>query len=132
VKKLLLILILAAYTVSVSGASVEFHFCMGKYAGSSFFKLSHSEDAECGVCGMTSKKSSCCHDKTEYLKLKTDHQVVESYVSDFQPFEATLPSYFVSTTSTFQLTPATLFPRSNAPPNKGATSLNILYSVFLI
>ncbi|MEN9599495.1 MAG: hypothetical protein RL596_1814 [Bacteroidota bacterium] len=131
-KKLLLILILAAYTVSVSGASVEFHFCMGKYAGSSFFKLSHSNEVGCGICGMKVQKSSCCHDKTAYLKLKTDHQVVENYVSDLHQFEAILPNNFESIASTFQLIPSTLLHRSNAPPNKGSTSLNILYSVFLI
>jgi hypothetical protein len=132
VKRLLLILVLAAYTASVSGATVDFHFCMGKYAGSSFFKLAHTQESACDVCGMMNKKSSCCHDKTAYLKLKTDHQFSENYTGNFQAVACILPSNFISTASTFQLAPSTILPRTNAPPNKGSTSLNILYSVFLI
>ena len=132
VKKIVLILLLSAYTLSVTGTGVAFHFCMGKFAGTSFWQSADKHDSGCGVCGMEKKKSSCCNDQQAYLKLTTDHQFVQNATFDFQQFEAILQNNFVSNISTFQLTPSPLLPSSNAPPNKGAVSLNILNRVFLI
>lgn len=131
-KKILLILILAAYTVSVSGTGVAFHFCMGKFAGTSFWQYAEKHDTGCGICGMKEKESSCCKDRQAYLKLTTDHQAVSHFYTNVPQGYAILPLFHAYVNTPVEKTHAKLFPLSNAPPKAGGTSLHVLNCVFLI
>ena len=75
-KKVFAILLAIIYMVSVSGASLHFHYCMGKMQNWSIGYDNSKED--CPVCGMTQKKG-CCED--QHHSVQTDKQYSASTVS---------------------------------------------------
>ena len=75
-KKAFAILLAVIYLVSVSGASLHFHYCMGKMQNWSIGYDNSKED--CPVCGMTQKKG-CCED--QHHSIQTDKQYSPSTVS---------------------------------------------------
>jgi hypothetical protein len=74
-KKVFAILLAVIYLVSVSGASLHFHYCMGKMQNWSIGYDNSKED--CPICGMTQKKG-CCED--QHHSIQTDKQYSASSV----------------------------------------------------
>ncbi len=69
-KKLAFILCFV-YVVASSGATINFHYCMGKFIG---WDVSAPIPATCNNCSMQKEKAKgCCNDKHATLQLKTDH-----------------------------------------------------------
>jgi hypothetical protein len=129
VKKVVVILLMLIYGSATMGATVHLHYCMNELVG---WSLWHSENEECGRCGMKEDKTSCCKDEHKHFKLKVDHQKAAAAVFitnivapavitpttdfDFQPFLQVTESY----------SPC------HAPPDIGDTKLHVLHCVFLI
>ena len=59
------------YGSATMGATVHLHYCMDELVG---WSLWHSENEECGRCGMKEDKTGCCKDEHKHFKLKADHQ----------------------------------------------------------
>jgi hypothetical protein len=129
VKKTVVILLMLIYGSATMGATVHLHYCMDELVG---WSLWHSENEECGRCGMKEDKTGCCKDEHKHFKLKADHQkaataafitniVAPAVITpttdfDFQPFLPVTESY----------SPC------HAPPDIGLTKLHVLHCVFLI
>ena len=75
-KKVFATIIALIYLVSISGASLHFHYCMGKMQNWSIGYDNSKED--CPICGMTQKKG-CCED--QHHSIQTDKQYSASTVS---------------------------------------------------
>lgn len=76
------------YLAMACGVVVEWHYCMGKLAGVSFFASSHDT---CGRCGMKAKKSGCCHDDVKVYKLADDHKLAPGYTK-YTPETVIMPA----------------------------------------
>ncbi len=66
-KKLALILLLAVYTVSVVGISVNRFYCCGKLASTSVSSLAFTNGS--------AKDDGCCQHKQTVIKVKDTHEV---------------------------------------------------------
>jgi hypothetical protein len=129
VKKTVVILLMLIYGTATMGATVHLHYCMNELVG---WSLWHSENEECGRCGMKEDKTGCCKDEHKHFKLKADHQkaataafiiniaapAIITPVPDFnfQPFLKVTESYS----------------SCHAPPDIVRKRLHVLHCVFLI
>jgi hypothetical protein len=58
------------YTIASSGATIHFHYCMGKFMG---WDVASNATQKCSNCGMTKEnKKGCCNDKQKTFQLKKD------------------------------------------------------------
>lgn len=73
-KKLVTIFLLALYAFSVSGASVQFHYCCGKVAGMS---VGYEKKVFCQH-GKTYKMAGCCQDQQVSIDLDDDQGVANT------------------------------------------------------
>lgn len=67
-KGLSLILLLIYFTVS-TGFTVNLHYCMDEVQS---WELGSTDDKKCGLCGMNTQDSGCCHDEVKVIKLQQD------------------------------------------------------------
>ncbi|RZM15240.1 MAG: hypothetical protein EOO88_43655 [Pedobacter sp.] len=74
-KKVFLSILTILYMTVSSGVAMEIHFCMGKKAGTDFYKTG---ERKCGLCGMKEKKG-CCSDEHKFFKLEDAHKNVSQY-----------------------------------------------------
>ena len=122
-------MVTALYMVVTCGIAVNFHYCMGELKS---VKVGHAQTDHCDDCGMTSKKSACCHDDTKWFKVDDNHQSAYSSV-DFQApiFLLTPPERFIITPPLVSTT--SVLVNNNSPPIiPGGTSLTILHCNFRI
>ena len=77
-KKVFTGILAVLYMTVSSGIAMEIHYCMGKQAGVEFYG---SSDDKCGKCGMTDKKSGCCHDEHKFYKLSDSHKTVSNDIN---------------------------------------------------
>lgn len=69
--KRILLTILAVFYLGVSsGATVHFHYCMGKLVNWGLEKQSRTVCDSCGMPLVTSKKKSCCKDVQQQVKVE--------------------------------------------------------------
>lgn len=133
-KKLLLILLLMAYTGSTIGATVSFHYCMGKLAATTLGQPKKDKCPKCGMKEKKAKKKSCCDNKELQLKLKAEHKTVENQSLKFIP-ETDIDftnRFLVFNQSILADTNAVKSYSPNSPPTLNKYKLHVLYSVFLI
>ncbi|MEO6546737.1 MAG: hypothetical protein ABIN94_02010 [Ferruginibacter sp.] len=131
-KKFLVGIFALMYLGSTIGATVQMHFCMGKFAN---WQLGHKASSACEKCGMkkSSKKvNGCCKDEHQFIKNASDQnapganlQVIPSPaialpVTVFEITDAYLPSLKHET------------PPSHAPPNFRTVAVYIRNCLFLI
>ena len=85
------------YLVTSTGATVSFHYCMGKFTG---WDLS-AVNSKCSNCGMKKKdQEGCCNDKQETIQLKKDQLASPINVIPGNSFRYLHAQYF-SFTQTF-------------------------------
>ena len=78
-KKILVTILLFTYAFAVTGASVDLHYCMGRFIGMDF-KLTSEKD--CSNCGMPVKdKKGCCNNKQIQVKVDKDQQATQNNIS---------------------------------------------------
>lgn len=77
-KKIFTSILFVLYLTASSGATINFHYCMGEFIGIDVHAFS---DNTCSNCGMAKeKKKGCCSEKHTTLQLKKD-QLVSTPVS---------------------------------------------------
>ena len=77
-KKFIIGILAVLYLAVSSGVVMEVHYCMGKIAGVEWYG---GQNDKCGKCGMTEKKSGCCHDELKIYKLEDSHKNVTNAIS---------------------------------------------------
>jgi len=132
-KKFIVSILSFLYITTSTGATIHFHYCMGKFVG---WDLSHKPSEKCGKCGMKikhqSKRNGCCRDEYKQIKNEKDQKlsVVEPVL--LYPVFIILSSNFQS--DLLSIIPASVsenYPVSNAPPGSPG-AIHIRNCVFLI
>jgi hypothetical protein len=111
-KKLTVILLSLLFLAVSSGATVHFHYCMGKLAGIGLVP----KPASCGNCGMKSAgKNGCCKQESKQVKVdKFQKSAAFQPVFGLAAVTAILPDF-----STYALLPSGSPVKgyfANAPP----------------
>lgn len=69
-KKFLTIILCIIYVTASSGATVNFHYCMGKFIG---WDVKAATDKTCDTCGMhKEEKKGCCNDAHASFKVQKE------------------------------------------------------------
>lgn len=96
-KRFLVVILSLLYMASAMGATVEFHYCMGRNMGANFV---HKHDDKCRKCGMhKSKSKGCCHDEQKVLKT-SEHQLSKG------GFKMTVPVFILPAIVQYNAAPA--------------------------
>ena len=130
-KRLSAFIILIIYFVTTTGATLQIHYCMGKFAG---WSIAGNSTKECGKCGMKqepNEDNGCCKDENKLVKIQDDQKA--NYLS----FEISKPAASVPVVAennfTYPISVAKeLLPQSNAPPRSCYIPLQITNCVFRI
>lgn len=81
-KRILIAILATFYITTATGANLHFHYCMGEFAGWSFWQ--ETEHEKCGQCGMEKKEGDergCCKDEYQQVKIKVDQKSNDSEFS---------------------------------------------------
>jgi hypothetical protein len=81
VKRFLAFILVFIYSVTTIGATVQLHYCMGKFAGWSL-AWTETKSKECDKCGMEKSDNpdkGCCKDDHKLLKIQDDQKA--NYIS---------------------------------------------------
>lgn len=81
-KRATIIILSFLYIFVTCGVSINFHYCMGKLRS---IDVSYSQKERCSKCGMSTKKSACCHDHIQWLKVNDNHQVANVDITFHTP-----------------------------------------------
>jgi len=129
-KKFLVTILALVYLTASSGATINFHYCMGKLVN---WDLSHKSKSKCNNCGMEKAgHKGCCHDEQKQVKIEKDQkatessfQLIEMVATALLPSHIELPSFQISSVTEEN-------PVSNAPPRNNGVAVYILNRTFLI
>ena len=90
-KKILVAILLVAYTFAASGASVDLHYCMGRLIDLDF---DYASKKDCSNCGMPVKdKKGCCNNKQIQVKVDKDQEATYNNISLAKGLVSIVPSY---------------------------------------
>ncbi|MET4546373.1 hypothetical protein ABIE26_003700 [Pedobacter africanus] len=116
-KRTLLTILAIFYLGIASGASVHFHYCMGKLVSWGFEKESRKVCDFCGMPKTESKKKSCCKDIEQKAKVEKSQKAGQiSYKFDQLPVVVILPELLVNCQPAVPVK-ITREALSNAPPD---------------
>ena len=129
-KKIIATILLALYFAASSGATLEMHFCMGKFVAIHLVNTS-TETESCKGCGME-KKKGCCENKHHIIKTDKQYDVNNSPVIITSPINI-LVAFFISNSNTKVFTTSYItFPLSNSPPNVTNVPAYIINCTYLV
>ena len=131
-KRISIFLLLLLYVTVSSGFTVHLHYCMGELVES---RLTHSDEATCGGCGMEKDKSSsdgCCKDEHKLLKIDQNKKLAELDTSLKLPVSDQVILFAPVSTAVLPLQPEYLHPPTNAPPRQLAIPHYLLHRNFRI
>jgi hypothetical protein len=75
VKRVIATILSVLYLVTSSGATIDFHYCIGKFIG---LDISLPTNSKCSNCGMAKQnQKGCCNDKQQTLQVKKDHVLAQ-------------------------------------------------------
>ncbi len=94
--------------------------------------LGYNLDDRCGKCGMSTKKSGCCQDTTQWLKVNDNHQATHADVTIQAPvIDITHPEPIQTISPLFA--GEVITGNSHSPPlQRSQQDLNTLHCVFRI
>jgi hypothetical protein len=122
-KKFLATILAVIYLSTSMGATMHFHYCMGKLTS---WGLINQEDKNCTYCGMPKNamaghsmavKGGCCKDEHKHIKVDKDQKATESaykFVSFSLDIEA---GNFASLPDSYVASYIAGYPTTNAPPD---------------
>lgn len=129
-KKIFVAILAILYLSTSIGATIQLHYCMGKFVEAT---LSHKNNSICGRCGMEKTPEStkgCCKDEYKQIKIDKDQKPSESEFKLNATVVELAPVNFNYLVFSPSFSPV-VFARINAPPLCN-TSLNVLNCVFRI
>lgn len=131
-KKLCLAILAILYLTTSMGATIHFHYCMGKFID---WELGCKTGSICTNCGMQKSDkpddNGCCRDEFKQIKTEKDQRVSENFVSlneTVTEINFSFQDYSVSQLFFLPLN----FDKINSPPRSWNSSINILNCVFRI
>ena len=125
-KKIYLGILTFFYMAVSSGVALELHYCMGDKAG---MDLYGSASDKCGKCGMTEKKTGCCHDEFKFYKLNDSHKTVTNDIDLSASSFAVVNEYYMYNWQMPDNTAVTAF-NNHSPPADTGPSACIMNCVF--
>ena len=126
------------YLSTSLGATIHFHYCMGKLSS---WSLSDKESKSCATCGMLqnnsnaksiSSKLNCCHDEVQQVKTDKDQKVPEPDLQFSKIFAETFAVQHSELSVNLFASLAVAFPNSNAPPPESQNPIFLLNRNFRI
>lgn len=132
-KRFLLLILSVCYLTASSGAVVHLHYCMDKLIGWGLWEKNGKTD-KCDKCGMSksSKKKSCCKDKSKFVKITKDQKAIKGCISLSRPvLNLTTGAYHYSSFEDIVIITCK-HSVSHDPPSAESLSLLILNRVFRI
>jgi hypothetical protein len=77
-KKIIVSILAVFYLCSSTGATIHFHYCMGKLLG---WDIQHADDSKCNKCGMNKREAGkgCCKDEYKFIKIEKNQQAQSAY-----------------------------------------------------
>ena len=132
-KKIIVSILSVFYLFTSTGATVHFHYCMGKLDSWNFWENTSNKCGKCGMDKKDSKSRGCCKDEHKHVKLDNDQKITASSFKLIQ-----LTSSAVDKISFKQLpeinivSPVKENPVSHAPPRSTNIAVFIRNCVFLI
>ncbi len=132
-KKLVVAILTLFYFISVSGASVQLHYCMGKLVETGLWH-SNSTD-KCSGCGMkksATKKNSCCRDEQKKIVQDNNQKIAEHVYASLSMASALAPVQWAFQPSEAIVDITTDYPVSHAPPRSADQPIYLLNSNFRI
>jgi hypothetical protein len=129
VKKIIATILSVLYVLASSGATINFHYCMGKFIG---WNVSATVNQKCNNCGMTKEnKKGCCSDKQQTFQLKKDQLAASVNTIPGNTFHFAYAQY-PSSTKSFTVVKITEVHSVHSPPELKTISPLILNCVFRI
>lgn len=130
-KSFLSTILIILYCTTITGATLQMHYCMGDLVEKSFF---HNKEVSCSSCGMDkekSEKAGCCKSENEFVKTNHSQLTGEASFTLLKTFSQALPFFFLDKPEHFSsITEET--PHANAPPISPGIALFKRHCVYLI
>jgi hypothetical protein len=137
-KKVLATILAIIYLSTSMGATLHFHYCMGKLIG---WGLIDHDSKNCSVCGMQKadppahrfgSNKGCCSDQDQLIKNTTD-QWISLSVFQFTKVVAECPiDRYDLSVKTWHSSSLIDFPTANAPPGLAGNPVYLLHCNFRI
>ena len=130
-KRLFAAILALLYLSTSIGATIHFHYCMGRLVD---WGLKNKAGSICSNCGMETgpeARNKCCKDECKQIKIDNDQKLSENYIPLNEPITEIIPP----NTSISILLPFVVqesFTKINGPPPGRNTSLTIFNCVFRI
>jgi len=130
VKKLGATILIFIYLASSAGATLNFHYCMGRLSS---WGIHDHQDHKCAVCGMEKKdQDGCCRDKYKKFQVDKAHQAADFAfeIPKIVPEKSFCHSFTVP--EPLALAETGVSYAAHAPPLRQPAPFFILNCVFLI
>lgn len=129
-KKSAVLILSLVYLLTTTGATVHFHYCMGKLSD---WGLVHKESKKCDNCGMAKKDGKgCCKDEHKFIKNSSDQQSTENIFQVTHFFAAELPSFYLAEQVPVYSSLTVEYPVTNAPLGSSQPPVYLFKRTFLI
>ena len=131
-KKAIISILAILYISTSTGATIHFHYCMGRLVN---WKLGHKLSDRCGKCGMKinhqSLNNGCCKDEFKQIKNDKDQKLTTAALVLIHPAYILSSNFQSELLSINTLSVSETYPVSNAPP-RSLEPIYIRNCVFLI
>jgi hypothetical protein len=127
-KKIYIGILAVLYVAVSSGVALELHYCMGNKAGMDIYGTANKK---CGKCGMTEKKTGCCHDEFKFYKISDSHKTVSNNIDLTASSIAVVHEYHLFNWQMPGNVPL-IAVNNNSPPGDTEASACIMNCVFRI
>ncbi len=131
-KKVIIAILAILYIGTSTGATIHFHYCMGKLVS---WKFGHKLSDRCGKCGMKinhkSLNNGCCKDEFKQIKNDKDQKLSAMPQLLIEPVYVLSSNINSELLSIIASTVSDTYPVSNAPP-RSRDAIYIRNCVFLI
>ena len=137
-KKFFATILAFVYLSASMGATIHFHYCMGRYIS---WSLADKGNEACANCGMQkniqhpnslSAKSNCCQDEVQQVKTDNDQKAPQADLQFSKIFAEACSVHNPALSDNLFSSLAVAFPNSNGPPLESKNPLFILNRNFRI
>lgn len=129
-KKFLLTILAFIYLANVSGATLQFHYCMGKLVRIGLVPEKQRQCSHCGMDKSLNKAKDCCKDEQKKVSSDKDQDALLAAYKSLQNSPVENSVVYFAFKSIFHQRISLDFPVSNAPPAK--VPIHIFNCTFLI
>lgn len=131
-KKVIIAILAILYISTSTGATIHFHYCMGKLVN---WKLGNKLSERCGKCGMKinhqSLNNGCCKDEFKQIKNDKDQKLSAAPLLVIDPVCILSSDFHSELIAIVASSVSETYPVSNAPP-RSPEPIYIRNCVFLI